>query len=179
MKNQTKISKFISLILRHNPDVIGITLDNEGWADVNELLCGLKSSGTPITLEDLQKIVQEDSKQRYVFSHDGENIRAQQGHSTSVDLAFTVKKPPIILYHGTVGQYIPSIKETGLDKRTRQYVHLSMERVTAENVGGRRGKPIILTVQSLQMFEDGYTFFLSGNGVWLTDHVPSKYILFP
>lgn len=170
-KDYTRRSKFISLILRHKPEVIGISLDKHGWADVNKLLEGVK-----ISFEDLEHIVNIDSKQRYSFNEDKTKIRANQGHSIAVDVELEEKVPNSTLYHGTHEDIVNLILTEGIKKGSRQYVHLSSNIDTAKKVGARRGKPVVLVIDANLMYEDGYKFFLSKNGVWLTDYVPNKYI---
>lgn len=170
------LSKFISLILRHNPQTIGIKLDNYGWANVNELINGINKSGKKINMEILKEIVLTDNKQRYSFNDDKTKIRANQGHSINVDVELQEIKPPEILYHGTATKYIESIKKNGLIGKTRLYVHLSKDKETAENVGKRHGKPIVLVINSNKMYNDGYKFYLSENKVWLCKNVPVSYI---
>lgn len=168
-----KTSKFLSLILRHKPETIGITLDSNGWANINELLAGMK-----IDRETLNEIVKTDSKGRYKISDDGLQIRANQGHSLKgLNFEFERKKPPFVLYHGTAKKFVPSILEKGLLKQNRHHVHLSGDKETALKVGDRKGAPIILTIFAGRMHEQGFKFYLSENGVWLVDHVPTKYII--
>ena len=174
-KEKTSTSKFISLILRHQPEVIGITLDEHGWADVNELIAGV-SKTHPLDREILEEIVRTDAKQRYSFSEDGTKIRANQGHSIPVDVELKEQEPPEVLYHGTGEKYVSSIDREGLIPKTRLYVHLSKDTETARNVGRRHGRPVIYLVQAGQMHRDGYAFFLSENGVWLTKSVPPRYL---
>ncbi len=171
-------SKFLSLILRHRPETIGIELDENGWADVKELIEKMNAKDAGLDLVILKEMVATNDKKRFAFNEDLTKIRASQGHSVAVELALQATEPPPFLYHGTVGKFIDSIKETGLNKMERQYVHLSADISTAEKVGGRRGKPQILTVLSGEMFKEQFLFYLSENGVWLTDHVPPKFILF-
>ncbi len=178
MKNKVvNLSRFLSMILRHKPQVIGIKLDKNGWCSVNELLLKMNSYGKNITIEDLNKIVTTDNKQRYSFSEDMKSIRANQGHSIYVELDLKEYSPPSILYHGTVDRFIDNIKDKGLLKMSRQYVHLSEDIKTAEKVGNRRGKAIILQIEAGRMNRDGFKFYLSENGVWLTDYVPREYIV--
>ena len=174
-----RTSKFLSLVLRHRPERIGLTLDEHGWARVDELIEAANRSGKKLTLEMMQRTVAENDKQRFSFSADGTRIRANQGHSIQVDLQLEHANPPELLFHGTVERFIASIKAQGLLKRKRQYVHLSPDKETATKVGQRRGEPVILTVSSAKMHQDGHVFYLSKNGVWLTDHVPVEYIDFP
>ena len=168
-------SKFISLILRHKPDVIGITLDEHGWANVDELIAGV-SKTHPLTMATLEQIVAEDEKQRYSFNEDKTLIRANQGHSIPVDVELEEKEPPEILFHGTGEKYVDSINREGLIPKSRLYVHLSANEETAFKVGQRHGKPVIFTVKSGEMHRDGYKFYCSVNGVWLTKSVPIEYL---
>ena len=171
-----KLSKFLSLVLRHKPETIGIQLDENGWTDVPLLLQKMQASGKVIDLPTLQAVVANNDKKRFAFSEDGTKIRANQGHSLKVQLGYKPQAPPAILYHGTVEKFLGSIFQTGLDKRKRHHVHLSPEITTATNVGKRRGKPVLLTVDAAAMHTDGFLFFLSENGVWLTEKVPVIYI---
>ena len=168
-------SKFISLILRHKPEAIGITLDEHGWANVDELIAGIAKT-QPIDMTMLEQIVAEDEKQRYSFNEDKTLIRANQGHSIPVDVELEEKEPPEILYHGTGAKYVSSIDEQGLMPKSRLYVHLSSDEDTAKKVGQRHGKPVIYVVKSGKMFCDGYKFYKSVNGVWLTMEVPLSYL---
>jgi len=171
-----QLGKFLSYILRHHPEKIDLKLDANGWADVNELIEKINSNGYKITLHLLLQIVNTNDKKRYSFNDDKTKIRANQGHSIEVDLNLTPRIPPEILYHGTSKQFLDVIKQEGLTKQKRHHVHLSESKENAIQVGKRRGKPIILTIQSKQMHEDGYGFYLSENNVWLTDIVPPTYI---
>lgn len=168
-------SKFISLILRHKPETIGITLDEHGWANVDELIAGVAKT-YPIDMAILEQIVAEDEKQRYSFNEDKTLIRANQGHSIPVDVELEEKQPPEFLYHGTGEKYVSSINEQGLIPKSRLYVHLSSDEATALKVGLRHGKPFIYKVKSAEMYKDGYKFYRSVNGVWLTKSVPVKYL---
>lgn len=168
-------SKFISLILRHKPETIGITLDEHGWANVDELIAGV-SKTHPLDMAGLEKIVAEDEKQRYSFNDDKTLIRANQGHSISVDVELKEVEPPEILYHGTGEKYTSSIDELGLIPKSRLYVHLSGDEETARKVGQRHGKPVVYKVRSGEMHRDGIVFYRSVNGVWLTNTVPVKYL---
>lgn len=170
-----KISIYISLILRHRPEVIGIKLDDHGWANVDALLVGI-SGKYPITRDILEEIVRTDEKQRYSFNEDKTMIRANQGHSIPVDVELPLAEPPEILYHGTAERFVASIETQGLLPKKRLYVHLSLDKETAEKVGNRHGEPVIYQVDSGQMHRDGYTFYLSVNGVWLTKMVPVPYL---
>ena len=170
-----KTSRFISLILRHRPDTIGISLDEHGWASVEELLAGI-SKTQYIDMAMLEKIVETDSKQRYSFNEDKTLIRANQGHSIDVDVELPKKQPPVFLYHGTGEKYVSSIDEQGLIPKSRLYVHLSGDEATATIVGSRHGRPVVYEVLASQMYHDGYEFFQSVNGVWLTKAVPVQYL---
>lgn len=172
-------SKFLSLILRHQPELVGLSLDEHGWADIRELLDAARASGRHITRELLLRVVQENDKKRFAISADGTKIRASQGHSIEVDLGLQPVEPPDVLYHGTIERFLASIAENGLRPGSRQHVHLSPDTKTATAVGKRRGRPVILQVLAGQMHRDGFLFCRSENGVWLTDHVPASYIVFP
>ena len=170
-------SKFISLILRHKPEMIGITLDEHGWADVRELIDGInQSEGHTLDMEILEEIVQTDEKQRYSFNEDHTLIRANQGHSIPVDVELEEKTPPEFLWHGTGEKYVQSIDSVGLIPKGRLYVHLSKDEDTALNVGKRHGKPIIYKILSGKMSKAGFRFYLSKNGVWLIKEVPVRYL---
>lgn len=173
-----RLSKFISMILRHKPEVIGITLDEHGWADVDELIKGINETGEEIEFskDTLETIVKTDKKQRYSFSQDKTLIRANQGHSIPVDVELEKKEPPKVLYHGTGIKSVKAIQEQGLLPMERLYVHLSTDVETATNVGKRHDTPVIFQVNAEQMQKDGYDFFQSVNGVWLTKEVPTKYL---
>jgi putative RNA 2'-phosphotransferase len=168
----------LSLVLRHEPELIGITLDSAGWVSVSELLGACQAHGQSLTFEELREVVVGNDKQRFSFSEDGRKIRANQGHSVPVDLGYSPAIPPHILYHGTVEKFLSLIKEEGLKKGARHHVHLSPDEETARRVGGRRGRAVILRVESGRMQQDGYEFFRSANGVWLTEHVPPAYLIF-
>ena len=173
--NNQDISRFIALILRHKPDSIGITLDEHGWANVNDLINGINKT-TPFTMDLLEEIVQTDNKQRYAFNDDHTKIRANQGHSIDVDVELKQEIPPEILYHGTGEKYVASILQKGLIPKSRLYVHLSWDALTAETVARRHGKPVIFSVDAESMTKDGYIFYLSANQVWLTKEVPVRYL---
>lgn len=168
-------SKYISLILRHKPETIGISLDEHGWASVEELIAGVNKTHH-LDMETLERIVAEDEKQRYSFNEDKSLIRANQGHSIPVDVELPVVMPPAVLYHGTGSKYMESIDAQGLIPKSRLYVHLSGDVETAKKVGQRHGKPIIYTIDAAAMHTDGYIFYKSVNGVWLTKAVPRKYL---
>lgn len=173
--NKTANGKFLALILRHKPEVVGIKLDEHGWANVDELLKGINKTHY-LTFEMLEDIVRTDNKQRYIFNEDKTLIRANQGHSVNVDVQLEELEPPEILYHGTGKKYVDSISRQGLIPKTRLYVHLSATIETAEKVGQRHGTSHIYRVLSGQMYKDGYKFYKSVNGVWLTKCVPVKYL---
>lgn len=169
------ISKYMSLILRHKPETIGISLDEHGWANVEELIAGI-AKNNEFNMEILEEIVRTDEKQRYSFNDDKTLIRANQGHSILVDVELEEKEPPEILWHGTGEKFVVAIDAEGLISKSRLYVHLSKDEDTAIKVGARHGKPVIYNVLAKQMYEDGYKFYLSVNGVWLTKDVPVKYL---
>ena len=173
--NLNDTSKYIALILRHKPETIGISLDEHGWANVDELIAGIAKTQL-FNMEMLQEIVSTDNKQRYSFNEDKTLIRANQGHSISVDVELEKKVPPTILYHGTAEKYEDAIDVQGLVPKSRLYVHLSADIETATKVGQRHGKPVIYKVLAGKMQEDGYEFFQSVNGVWLTKRVEIKYL---
>jgi putative RNA 2'-phosphotransferase len=175
-KQITKISKFLSLVLRHKPETIGIKLDENGWVEVADLLDKMNANGIKIDREVLNYVVETNSKKRFAFNGGLDKIRASQGHSIEVELGYSAQKPPEKLYHGTSEGSVESILENGLERRGRQHVHLSIDIETALKVGQRHGKPIIFEVNTAQMFADGYSFFISENEVWLTDGVASKYL---
>ena len=174
-KQKKRTGKFISLILRHAPQKIGITLDNAGWASVDELLAGLKRKGHALSFEQLDDIVAMNDKKRYRFNEDKTRICANQGHSLTVDLQLNALEPPEFLYHGTASRFMHSINKQGLLKGSRHHVHLSSDKQTAKSVGSRHGVPIILTIAAGAMHRAGYTFYCSANGVWLVDSVPTQY----
>lgn len=177
MMSLTDTSKFLSLILRHKPEAAGISLDEHGWANVNELLAGIVSTGRKIDMETLEKIVSTDEKQRYSFNEDKTLIRANQGHSIPVDVELKEQEPPEYLFHGTAIRFMKGIYQDGLKSMSRLYVHLSANRETATKVGSRHGAPVVLTIKSGDMYRNGNKFYLSENGVWLTKHVDTKYII--
>lgn len=170
-----RISRYISMILRHHPEKAGVVLDEHGWADVDALIAGV-SKVHPLTRELLEEIVRTDDKQRYSFSEDGTRIRANQGHSVHVDVELARKEPPEYLFHGTGQKYTAFIDRQGLLPRGRLYVHLSSDTETAKKVGARHGTPVIYRVASGKMARDGFAFFLSVNQVWLTPMVPAEYL---
>lgn len=176
-KQHTKLSKFLSLVLRHKPEKIGIELSDSGWTDTSILIQKMNDYGKRIDFETLSIIVDTNDKKRYGFNEDQSKIRANQGHSLDLDLGYTPKTPPTILYHGTAQKNLDSIFKVGLEKRGRHHVHLSKDIETALKVGQRHGKPIVLNILAKAMDEDRFEFFESENKVWLTDHVPVKYLI--
>ena len=164
-------SKHLSLVLRHKPESVGLTLNSAGWASTTALLSAMKWSMT-----DLELVVSDNNKKRFEFNSDKTQIRASQGHSVGVDLGYEEKTPPKVLYHGSSGKFYDAIMATGLQKMQRHHVHLSADTDTALVVARRRNKPIILKVDAEKMNLDGFVFYLSTNGVWLVDSVPSKYL---
>jgi putative RNA 2'-phosphotransferase len=175
-KNLKKYSKFMSLVLRHKPEEIGLELDENGWAKVDELLAKMQARGKDLDRSLLDEVVETNDKKRFAFSVDGQRIRASQGHSLKLDLGLEEKSPPEILYHGTATRNMEIIFKEGLKRMSRHHVHLSSDQQTAIAVGSRYGKPVILEVASEKMFEDGFKFFRAENGVWLTDNVPFKFL---
>jgi putative RNA 2'-phosphotransferase len=172
-----QLSKFLSFVLRHRPDSIGISLDSQGWVLVDDLIAKSQAAGTHFTREDLLHVVETSDKKRFSLSADTHMIRAAQGHSVSVDLGLTPQEPPPILYHGTATRFVASILAEGLKPKSRQQVHLSPDETTAQRVGQRHGKPTILKVDALTMHRQGFKFFLADNGVWLTDQVPPEFLV--
>ena len=176
MIDYERVSKFISLVLRHKPEAANLTVDKYGYAQVDELVAYLNKKYGGFTVTDLDTIVETDDKQRYSYNNDRTKIRAVQGHSFPVDLGLEAQQPPLLLFHGTSTKYLDSIMKRGIISKSRQYVHLSKDVDTAHTVGLRHGAgTVILVVSANQMWKDGYKFFLSDNGVWLVDEVPTKY----
>ncbi len=174
----TRTSKFLSLVLRHQPETAHITLDASGWVHVDELLAGCAKARRSLSRADLAHIVKTNAKKRFEFSADGARIRASQGHSVEVDLNYEPKAPPSILYHGTATRFLESIRAQGLLKMNRHHVHLSAETKMTMQVGARHGKPVLLTILAADMHQAGHPFRLSTNGVWLVEHVPVQFIKF-
>ncbi|WP_111860772.1 RNA 2'-phosphotransferase [Acinetobacter sp. CFCC 10889] len=176
-KQQIQTSKFLSLVLRHKPESIGIQLDAEGWTDVNILLQQMIKHKNPLKLNELVELVLSNNKQRFQLSEDHSKIRAVQGHSSSqVQREYPAITPPDLLYHGTASRFIDSILDQGLIAGDRHHVHLSADLTTAKKVGQRHGKVMILLVNTKQMHTDGQLFYQAENGVWLTEHVPVQYL---
>lgn len=179
MNRMVEMSKFLSLVLRHAPETIGLSLDGAGWAKIDALLQRANASGITLDREVLNQIVASSDKQRFAFSDDGERIRANQGHSVQVDLELPPRVPPNCLFHGTASRFLESIRSEGLQPMERQHVHLSPDEQTARNVGRRHGTPCVLLVDAQAMHSRGHAFLLSRNGVWLTASVPPEFIEFP
>lgn len=177
-KQHSEISKFLSFVLRHQPDAIGITLDLEGWTDIAVLIEAAANNGKRLDRDMIQAVVTSSDKKRFAVSEDGLRIRAVQGHSTeTVDINYVAKLPPEFLYHGTATRFMESIQKDGLLPGARQYVHLSQDEQTALAVGQRHGKPLVLRIKSLLMHEQGFKFFQAENDVWLTSAVPALFII--
>ena len=178
-KQLDKISKFLSYILRHQPEAIGITLDSDGWVNIDNLIMQANQHGEPLTRELIELVVKTNDKKRFTISDDGLKIRAAQGHSTQqVKINHAEQIPPEFLYHGTATRFIDSIKKQGLVAGSRHYVHLSGDEKTAKKVGERHGKPVVLKVNTLQMYQQDFKFYLADNGVWLTNAVPNTFLIF-
>jgi putative RNA 2'-phosphotransferase len=171
-------SKFLALVLRHQPQRIGLAVDDAGWARVSELIGCARRSGVELSEAVITEVVEKNEKQRFKLSEDGTKIRASQGHSLPIDLGLEPVRPPDVLYHGTATRFLPSIRERGLTSRGRQYVHLSPDEDTATRVGQRHGQPVVLRIQAALMYAHGHEFFLSENGVWLTREVPLQFVDF-
>jgi putative RNA 2'-phosphotransferase len=177
-KETIRTSKFLSLILRHEPQQVGITLDEAGWVGVQELLDAVNRHGVKLTLDDLKHVVETNTKKRFAFSEDGQRIRASQGHSVEVDLQYQPQAPPEVLYHGTATRFVEAIRKDGLKSMARHDVHLSAETKTTLQVGGRHGKPVLLTIRAGDMHRAGRVFRCAANGVWLVKEVPAEFIQF-
>lgn len=171
-----RTSKLLSLALRHDPGALRLTLDAQGYASVDEVITGLARRGSPLTRAALEKLVADNDKQRFAFNEDGTRIRASQGHSVAVELGYVAQEPPAVLYHGTATRFLASIERQGLVKGSRQHVHLSATEDVAFAVGTRHGKPVVIEVDAAGMHSQGLAFYISDNGVWLTDHVPPAYL---
>ncbi|MFI7393924.1 MULTISPECIES: RNA 2'-phosphotransferase [Streptomyces] len=176
-ERSVKVSKYLSKHLRHQPERIGLTLDEGGWVEIDTLIAAAAEHGFRFTREELDDVVATNDKRR--FAVEGARIRASQGHSIDVDLQLPAATPPPYLYHGTVARHLEAIRAEGLRPMNRHDVHLSPDRETATRVGARRGRPVVLPVDAAAMHRDGHVFRVSANGVWLTQHVPSRYLRFP
>ena len=174
----TQASRFLSLILRHKPEEVGLTLDTNGWCSVSDLLKALPKHGRFLSQDELDFLVESNDKKRFEFSPDGKRIRAVQGHSVEVKLMYDAIEPPEILFHGTATRFLDSIKASGIVKGSRQQVHLSDRIPTALKVGQRHGSPVVIPVSARVMHKDGLLFYKAPNGVWLTDEVPARYLRF-
>ncbi len=175
-KRFVQISKTLSKHLRHDPQGIGLTLESGGWVSVTALLGALGRKGFTLEPKDLEEVVRRNDKQRFAFDESGERIRASQGHSVDIDLGLIALEPPQTLFHGTTSAALESVMATGLQRMRRHHVHLSVDEETAQRVGSRHGKAVILRVAALTMHEAGHAFYRSANGVWLTDHVPPAFL---
>jgi putative RNA 2'-phosphotransferase len=175
-KQIVSTSKFLSLILRHEPQRVGLKLDSAGWVSVDELLEAVNRHGDSLTIEELRHVVATNDKKRFAFSEDGLKIRASQGHSVDVDLQYEPEVPPEFLYHGTPEKFVGSIRASGLNKLERHDVHLSPDATTATKVGQRRGRPVVLKIRAGEMHRAGHVFRRSTNNVWLVEHVPAEFI---
>lgn len=178
-KSDVRLSRFLSLVLRHRPEVAGVTLNANGWTNINALVQGAQQKGVPLTPKALHRVVETNDKHRFEISADGQRIRARQGHSVSVDLNLAPETPLATLYHGTIARALPAIRREGLRAMSRHHVHLSPDRETALRVGQRRGEPIILEIDAAALHARGVLFYRTDNGVWLTDAVPPDAIRFP
>jgi len=174
-----RVSRRLSYVLRHAPHSIGLRLDRGGWADVDALLGALADRGLRLTRSELDMVVATSDKQRYSFDETGTRIRANQGHSVAVELGLSPRRPPPVLFHGTVAAALPGIRAEGLRRGSRHHVHLSPDVTTAQAVGRRRGAPVVLEVDAAGMSADGVPFYRSDNGVWLVEAVPARYLTFP
>jgi len=175
-KDNTRLGKFLSLVLRHQPESIGIVLDENGWTDLNTLIVQASKHGVQLSVDVVKHIVDTNAKKRFALNESFDRIRANQGHSVDVGLGYKSQTPPTILYHGTSVNAVDNILKTGLDKRKRHHVHLSCDIETAIRVGQRHGQVFVFEVLSGDMAADGYEFYLSDNGVWLTERVPVKFL---
>ena len=176
VKRKTKISKFLSLVLRHKPEVIGLKLDENGWAKVADLRRGCADYGKPFTVAELEEVVNTNDKKRFAFNETKTKIRANQGHSLEVEIEFEKRRPPVMLYHGTAEKNVGEIFASGFKKMKRHHVHLSADTETAQKVGIRYGKPVIFKVDTAKMLAEHYEFLVSANGVWLVESVPPQFL---
>jgi len=174
-KEITNISRFMSLVLRHQPEKIGLTLDAQGWTSVTDLIEKMQKAGKKLDFPLLEEVVANNNKKRFAFNEDKSRIRASQGHTIEIELGYEPQEPPELLYHGTAFKHIASILQKGILKGDRHHIHLSKDRETALNVGTRHGKPVLLIIKAKRMFNEGIPFFCSENGVWLTEYIHPKY----
>jgi len=175
-KRKTKISKFLSLVLRHKPEEIGLTLEENGWAAVEKLRAACAAHGKAFTLAELREVVETNDKKRFAFDETGGKIRASQGHSVGVEIEFEEKTPPDVLYHGTAEKNVGAIFAEGLKKMARHHVHLSADTDTANKVGARHGKPVVLKIATGKMSAEGFKFYVAANGVWLVAQIPARFL---
>jgi putative RNA 2'-phosphotransferase len=175
-KQRTKVGKFLSLILRHQPEIVGLTLEENGWVSVEKLIKACVANGQPLTRPELDEIVAANEKKRFAFDESGTKIRANQGHSVAIEIEFEERTPPKILYHGTAEKNVEIIAEQGLSKMQRHHVHLSAEIETALKVGSRHGKPVIFQIDTEIMLTENFKFYVSANNVWLIDEVPPNFL---
>jgi putative RNA 2'-phosphotransferase len=171
-----RLSKLLSLVLRHDPSVVGLSLDPGGWVDLDALVAGVRERRPGVTRADVERVVATNDKQRFALDATQNRIRANQGHSLAVDLGLPPRRPPAVLFHGTVAGNVAGILREGLHRRSRHAVHLSPDQATAARVGARRGPPTVLRVDAARMHTDGYGFSVSDNGVWLVEAVPPEYL---
>lgn len=175
-KRKTRISKFLSLVLRHAPETVGLELEPNGWVGVEALRRACAAAGREFTRKELEEVVATNDKKRFAFNEDGTKIRASQGHSVDVELEFESRRPPALLYHGTAERNLGAIYAGGLQKMNRHHVHLSGDAETAQTVGARHGAPVVFEIDAAAMTAAGHEFFVSANGVWLVDHVPPEFL---
>jgi len=173
---RTRLSRRLSRVLLHRPDDVGLALEPAGWLPVDDLLAAYARSGLSVTRAELDEVVRTNDKQRFTFDSTGTRIRAVQGHSVPVDLGLEAQSPPPRLWHGTSERHAAAVRREGLDRRSRHHVHLSADPETARRVGARHGRPVVLTVDAAAMARDGHVFLQAANGVWLTLHVPPRYL---
>jgi putative RNA 2'-phosphotransferase len=178
-RRMVKVSKFLSKHLRHTPEELGLTLAPGGWVEASALLAGCERVGFAVTADELREVVEKSDKQRFAFDEDRRRIRANQGHSTEVDLQLEPRTPPDVLYHGTAADSVEAIRKTGLQRMARHHVHLSSTAPTARTVGARHGAPVVLTIDAAAMHRAGILFYCSDNGVWLVDAVGPEYLRVP
>ena len=174
-----RLSRFMSLVLRHEPEAAGVALDAHGWAEVSALIAGARARGVPLTAEALERVVRTNDKRRFELSDDGRRIRARQGHSVPIDLGLAPTEPLATLYHGTVAAVLPTIRREGLRPMARQHVHRCSDVETARRVGSRRGSPLVLEIDAAALHARGVAFYLTANDVWLADAIPPEAIRFP